>query len=428
VHSLQRKLLLAFLAVALVAVVVLGLLVSRATSGAFGDYLAGRETGHLSAMARMMDEMMGPGTGQAMLEQMVGPAERAYLVSVQSALWLAGGIAAVVAVALSLLLAHQIAAPARALTVAARRLAAGDLRQRVSVRSHDEIGDLANAFNALSEALARQESLRRQMAADIAHELRTPLAVIQANLEALLDGVRPLSTEAIADIHQETQLLARLIADLRDLSLAEAGQLPLRCELTDLGKLAQASGTRFAPQAKAKDVELVVEVANDLPPANVDPDRIAQVLRNVLDNALRYTPVGGMVTVCVEPGAQPETVQLTVRDTGPGIPAEHLPNIFERFYRADQARSRVAGGSGIGLAVVKQIVEAHGGRVWVASRPGQGATFGLVFPIASSHIRGHPENSATRRSDNAMVSRACSHEVEQRSDGRAAKISKFLGG
>ena len=386
-RSLRLKLVLAFLAVALLAVALLGLLAGRVATGAFGDYLAGGETRNTGAMARMMDEMMGAPSGQAMLEQMLGPAERAYLRSIQGALWLAGGVAALAAVAVSLLLARQIAAPVRALTAAARQVAAGDLEQRVAVRSTDELGELAGAFNALTAALAHHEMLRRQMVADIAHELRTPLAVIQANLEALVDGVRPLSTAAVADIHQDTQLLGRLIADLRDLSLAEAGQLPLRREVTDLGSLARSSVERFAPHAAAKGVRLAVEVETTPPPVDVDPDRIAQVLGNLLDNALRHTPAGGAVSVRVEQGKEARVVQVTVRDTGRGIAPEHLSNVFERFYRADGARSRRSGGSGIGLAVVKQLVEAHGGRVWVESVPGQGARFRFVLPTLAAPTR-----------------------------------------
>ncbi len=391
-RSLRAKLMLAFLGVALVAVGVLGLLVGRATSGAFEDYLIGRQTGDLSAMDQMMDEMMGPEASQAAMEQMLGPAERAYLASINSSLWLAGGLAALVAVALGLLFARQIAGPVRSLTTAARRLGAGDLDQRVSVRGRrDELGELAEAFNSMAEAVGRQEMLRRQMAADIAHELRTPLAVIQANLEAMLDGVRPLSAEEVADVHRETRLLSRLVTDLRDLSLAETGQLPLRKKLTDLSELVRTSVARFSAQAEEKGVRLDAEAADGKLSADVDPDRIAQVLGNLLDNALRHTPAGGEVMVCLQPGAQRDEVRVTVRDTGSGIPEEHLPNIFERFYRADRARTRTDGGSGIGLAVVRQLIEAQGGRVWAESQPGKGATFGFVLPAAK------PDAPATER-------------------------------
>ncbi len=385
--SLRAKLMLAFLGVALVAVGVLGLLVGRATSGAFEQYLIGRQTGDLSAMDQMMDDMMGPEASQAAMEQMLGPAERAYLEAINGSLWLAGLVAALVAVALGLLFARQISSPIRTLTSAARRLGAGDLDQRVPVRGRrDELGELAEAFNSMAEAVGRQEMLRRRMAVDIAHELRNPLAVIQANLEAMLDGVRPLSAEEVADVHWETQLLARLITDLRDLSLAETGQLPLRKELTDLTVLVRTSVARSSPRAEEKGVRLAVEAAEDLPRADVDPDRVVQVLGNLLDNALRHTLPGGGVMVRLEPGAQRDEVRVTVRDTGPGIPEEHLPNVFERFYRADRARTRTDGGSGIGLAVVKQLVEAHGGRVWAESQPGEGATFGFVLPAAKLDV------------------------------------------
>jgi len=395
-RSLRAKLMLAFLGVALVAVGVLGLLVGRATSGAFEQYLISRQTGDLSAMDGMMDEMMGQEASQAAMEQMFGPAERAYLEAVNGSLWLAGGLAALVAVTLGLMFARQISSPVRTLTSAARRLGAGDLDQRVPVHRRDELGELAEAFNSMAEAVGRQEMLRRQMAADIAHELRTPLAVIQANLEAMLDGIRPLSVEEVADVHRETQLLSRLVTDLRDLSLAETGQLPLRKELTDLTALVRMSVARFSSRAEEKGVRLVVEAAEDSPCADVDPDRVAQVFGNLLDNALRWTPPGGEAVVRLHPGAQRDEVRVTVRDTGPGIPEEHLPNVFERFYRADRARARTDGGSGIGLAVVKQLVEAHGGRVWAESRPGEGTAFGFVLPAANP---GTPETARPRNDE-----------------------------
>ena len=376
---------LAFLGVALVAVGALGLLVGRATSGAFEEYLISRQTGDLGGMDRMMDEMMGPEASRAAMEQMFGPAEEAYLEAINGSLWLAGLVAAMAAVGIGLLLARRISNPIRTLTSAARRLGAGDLEGRVPVRGRpDELGELAEAFNSMAEAIGRQEMLRRRMAADIAHELRNPLAIIQANLEAMLDGVRPLSAEEVAHVHRETRLLSRLVTDLRDLSLAEAGQLPLRKEPTDLAALVRTSVTRFSSRAQERDVRLAVEIAEDLPRAEVDPDRFDQVLGNLLDNALRHAPPGGEVVVRLERSAQRDEFRMTVHDTGSGIPEEHLPNVFERFYRADHARTRTeGGGSGIGLAVVKQLVEAHGGRVWAESRPGEGATFGLVLPAGA---------------------------------------------
>jgi signal transduction histidine kinase len=328
----------------------------------------------------MMDEMMGSAASQRMMERMVGPAEEAYLAAVQNALWISGLAAAVVAVALGLLFAYRITRPLGDLTAAARRMAAGDYEQRVPVRSDDEIGELASSFNIMAGAVENQERLRRQMAADIAHELRNPLAVIQGNLEAMLDGVRPLSKESVADAREETQLLSRLITDLRDLSLAEAGQLPLQRRPMDPGELARAVSGSFSPQATDKGVDLAVESPEDLPPVHADPDRISQVFGNLVENALRHTPHDGKVLLRLEPAETGEAVRATITDTGPGIPEEHLPNVFERFYRADRTRSRASGGSGIGLAVVRQLVEAHGGRVWVESPPGEGASFVMLLP------------------------------------------------
>jgi signal transduction histidine kinase len=230
---------------------------------------------------------------------------------------------------------------------------------------------------------------RRQLVADIAHELRTPLSVIQANLEAMQDGVLPVDAEQIASLREETLLLSRLVADLRLLSLAEAGQLKLDLAAADLGDLVQRAVDRLRPEAEARGIALVAEVAAGLSPVPVDASRFNQIVGNLVDNALRYTPRGGRIVVAtglVNPStgglrlqgafgpAAPEgsqapapTPAVTVTDTGSGIAPEDLPHVFDRFYRADKSRSRAGGGSGLGLAIVKQLVEAHGGRVWAES-------------------------------------------------------------
>jgi signal transduction histidine kinase len=248
-------------------------------------------------------------------------------------------------------------------------IASGDLNQRVSVLSKDELGDLADTFNHMAESLEKAQAQRQQFLADVAHELRTPLAVIQANTEGMQDDVLPLDLEQVNAIHAQTLLLGRLINDLRLLSLAEAGELRLECQEANLGELLQKAVDHFQPQCAQKRVSLSRSVEPDLPEASIDLDRINQVLNNLISNALRYTPEGGMITLGAKRGESRTTaeIQISVSDTGPGIPLESLPWVFDRFYRADKSRTRASGGSGLGLAIVKQLVEAHHGRVWAES-------------------------------------------------------------
>ncbi|HXF61035.1 MAG TPA: ATP-binding protein [Caldilineaceae bacterium] len=307
-----------------------------------------------------------------------------FLAAVNRAAWLAAALVTGLAVALGLLLFRQIVSPVRAVTTAAERIAAGELEQRVPVTTQDEIGQLARSFNQMADALARDRQLRRQMIADIAHELRTPVSVIQSNLEAMLDGVLPTDSQEIASLHEETVLLARLINDLRLLSLADAGQLKLERKPTDLGALAERLVSHLHTQAEAHQVSLTVETPPNLPPVPADPDRLGQIITNLVSNALRHTPPGGHITLrahCQPDGPAPAVV-VQVADTGSGIAPDDLPHIFERFYRADKSRSRAGGGSGIGLALVKHLVEAHGGHIEVESQVGQGTTFSFTLPLA----------------------------------------------
>jgi signal transduction histidine kinase len=297
--------------------------------------------------------------------------------------WQSTLAASMMALVVGLALFRQIVSPIRAVTLAAQRVAAGELDQRVPVRTRDEIGQLAGAFNQMADSLARNQQLRRNMIADIAHELRTPLSVIQGNLEAMLDGVLPMESQEIASLHEETMMLSRLVADLRLLSLAEAGQLSLERTAVDIPALVHRVVEPLRLQAEAHDVMLVLEMAADLPVVQLDADRIGQVLSNLLHNALRYTPAGGRITVrAFRPPLETghDAVVIEVADTGSGIAAEDLPYVFERFYRADKSRARSSGGSGIGLALAKQLVEAHGGRIQVASTVGEGATFSFALP------------------------------------------------
>jgi signal transduction histidine kinase len=305
-----------------------------------------------------------------------------FLQQVNRAILLAVLAASVAALLLGGLLTWTMIRPLRQLTQAAEAISEGDLVQRVNVQAGDEIGDLAAAFNQMSDRLARAERLRRQMTADIAHELRTPLSVIQGNVEALQDGVFPLTADSLEPIRAKTNLLTRLVEDLRQLTLAETGQLPLDKTQTDLAALAERTLADFQAAAASKQISLQTSSAPDLPLVAVDPQRIEQVLVNLLSNALRHTPVGGRIEVDV--GVENGRVRLTISDTGPGLSAEEAANVFERFYRVDQGRTREenGGGSGLGLAVARSIVEAHGGQIGVDSTPGQGAAFWFTLPVS----------------------------------------------
>ena len=304
-----------------------------------------------------------------------------FLQQVNRSILLAVLIASGAALLLGGLLTWTMIRPLRQLTSAAEAISEGNLNQRVNVRTGDEIGDLAAAFNQMSGRLAHAEHLRRQMTADIAHELRTPLSVIQGNVEALQDGVFPLTADSLEPIRAKTELLTRLVEDLRQLTLAETGQLSLDKTPTDLAALTERTLADFQAAAESKKITLHTKQAPGLPLTAVDPQRIEQVLVNLLSNALRHTPAGG--SIVVEIGVNDGHVRLTVSDTGSGISAEEAANVFERFYRVDKGRTREGngGGSGLGLAVARSIIKAHAGQIGVDSTPGQGAAFWFTLPV-----------------------------------------------
>ena len=318
------------------------------------------------------------------------PQKEAFLVGIKRTLLLAAVVAGLAAVLLTVGLSRRILRPVETLTAAARRMEKGDLSQRVEVQSNDEIGELARAFNAMSDGLTRLEELRRNMVTDVAHELRTPLSNIRGYLEALQDGVVEPKREVVDSLHEEAMLLNRLVDDLQELALAEAEQLRLERKPVGPADLVNKATDAARAQAAAQGISLRADLPDDLPLVDADPQRIEQVLGNLLSNALTHTPSGGEVVVaarrCPElvEGAKESEVELSVRDTGEGIPPEHLPYIFERFYRADRSRSRVTGGTGLGLAIARQLVEAHGGRITVKSQVGQGAAFTFTLPVAES--------------------------------------------
>lgn len=314
---------------------------------------------------------------------------------VNRAIWLAALAAGGVALLVGGLFAYGLVQPLRRLTAAAAAIARGDLAQRVPVNSNDEIGSLATAFNAMAADLEKAERLRREMTADIAHELRNPLAVLQGNLEAVMDGVLPPTAENMQPLLDQTRLLSRLVDDLRTLALADAGQLGLHRAPSDPAVLARSALAQFAPQAEAKNVTLSSEIPAGLPTVVLDPERFAQVLGNLLSNAIRHTPPGGVVSletsVVNRPSARGRVrdgdwLLTTVRDTGPGVAPEALPHLFDRFYRADRSRSRIDGGTGLGLAIARQLVEAHGGEIWAESTSA-GATFSFTIPVGNNIAR-----------------------------------------
>ncbi len=307
------------------------------------------------------------------------PAEEEFLSSAKNSALLGGGIASGIAILLSIILISQVLSPLRILTRATERIASGDLSHRVLLKAHDEFGRLGNSFNRMVEHLSRSEKVRKTMTADIAHELRTPVTIIQGNLEAILDGVYAPDSETISPIYEETLHLGKLIDDLRDLALAEAGELRLSKERTDIVALANQVAETVNVSLDSEP-RVVVIAPQKTPAINIDSMRIRQVLGNLLSNAVRYTPEGMEIRLEIEETER--MLLMRVIDNGPGISEEEIPHLFERFYRGDEARTRAAGGSGLGLAIAKQWVEAHGGKITASNRLEGGACFTIILPIS----------------------------------------------
>ncbi|MEZ4594447.1 MAG: ATP-binding protein [Chloroflexota bacterium] len=333
-----------------------------------------------------------PGDGTAFTEEVItlpllevlapSPTEAlglSFLTEVQSAADSAVVAAGVASLVLGTIIFWQITRPLSQMRRASQALAAGEANVRVPVRSQDELGKVAEAFNQMASKISEQEQLRRQMVADVAHELRTPLTVMQANLEAMLDGLLEPNPTELQELNDEVHRLSRLIDDLRLLSLADSGQLSLALQKVDVRELTATVVARLAPLAESSGVKLVDDAPTQPLFVQADADRIQQALTNLVANGIRHTPEGGRVRVTAV--REQATIHLSVIDSGPGIPAEDLPNVFDRFWRGDKSRSRHSGGSGLGLAIVKQIVELHQGRVSVLSPSGSGAVFTISLPV-----------------------------------------------
>lgn len=305
--------------------------------------------------------------------------------SIRSQLFINSAYLFAFALMLSFLLSRSISRPVTELTQATQAVATGNLDARVSTGHAGEFGELAEAFNTMAAELQRADELRRNMTADVAHELRTPLSVIRGKLEGVIDGIYPANEEHLAPILEETAVLTHLVEDLRLLAQAEAGQLRLDRRPTDMGDLLRDAYVNFTPQAEDQHITLGLDLPETLPRVSADWRRISQVLGNLINNALQHTPPGGHIRLSAE--SRKGHAAISVSDTGVGIPPEARPYIFERFWRGDKARVRTEyGGSGLGLAIVKQIVELHGGRIHVASESGHGATFTFTLPYAEEKV------------------------------------------
>jgi signal transduction histidine kinase len=305
--------------------------------------------------------------------------QNAFVNLVNRAFVAALGVSLLVAVLLSWVTARRILRPVQTLTTAARQMGQGDLSARVTVQGKDELAELGQSFNQMAADLAHQAELRRHLAADVAHELLTPLTAVRGHLEAVQDGLLEPTPEVINSLYDEVMLLDKLIADLQELSLAEAGQLHLDVQPVSLVDVVMGAVTAVAPQLIARDLTLTTHLPDNLPLIELDVRRMGQVFRNLLGNAIKYSEPGGQLTITVSQSG--DELLVSVRDTGVGIAPEHLPYVFDRFYRADPSRARDTGGSGLGLAIVKGVVEAHHGRVWAESEPGVGSIFTVSLPL-----------------------------------------------
>jgi len=370
-RHLVVKLLLSYLVVILFGVAIQVAAVELVIPGAYQRHMANMQ----GAMAGMMGN---PANQQTMFSN--------FRSGVNEALAVAAAASSLAALVVSIMISQRVVAPVQAITRASLRLADGHFEERVQVRPDsqdhaDELARLAHAFNQMAERLENTEQIRRQLLGDVSHELRTPLTAIKGYMEALVDGVLPAEPATFELVEREADRLQRLVNDLQELSRVEAGAFELDRRSISLAELAQTALQRLERLYQQKKIGLSAHVQPDLPAVQGDLERLLQVLMNLLNNAWQYTPEGGQVNLgVILEGAE---VVVTVTDNGIGIPAEHIPNLFTRFYRVDKSRSRQeGGGSGIGLTIARYLVEAHGGRIWAESAgAGQGSTFRFAIPV-----------------------------------------------
>ena len=385
-QHLGWKIFISYLFVILVGIFILAASVKFAIPSAFDR--------HMVAMIPMMGDsgmgMMGAGNSHE------GDLYINFSNAVNEALMVAAFAAFITALVVSWFVSRQVVIPVREIMAASQHIAEGHYNERVDIpgdlNDADELAQLALSFNRMAERLYQTESMRRQLIGDVSHELRTPLTTIKGSMEGLIDGVLLPTPETFQGIHQEADRLQRLVADLQELSRIESGVVPLNLNSLDLSHTITAIAHHLHRQFDEKSVTLRLDIPPKLPLVKADKDRILQVLTNLVGNALQYTPSGGQVIIkgretSAKAHHQLDTgnwVLVIVQDNGIGIPVEHIQNLFARFYRVDKSRSRVGGGSGVGLTIAKHLIEAHGGRIWAASSgAGEGSLFAFALPVIS---------------------------------------------
>ncbi|MBI5950843.1 MAG: HAMP domain-containing protein [Chloroflexi bacterium] len=381
------KLFLSYFVVILVGMFVIGIITNLTTPAAYARHLlfmeqqmGGSGMGQGQGMGMGQGEGLGFGQGQGQGSGMMGSFYQNFRNTFNEALVVAVIAASIVALAVSYVFSRSILAPVQVMKNASLRIAEGHYDERVEMRGEDELHQLAGSFNKMAEQLEQVETMRRRLIGDVAHELRTPLTAIKGSAEALMDGVLPASAETYSQIHAEAERLSRLVEDLQELSRVESRAVQLNIHSADSTSLIQTVTKRLQHQFDEKRVTLTLSLPHDPILVLADEDRIIQVLTNLIGNALQYTPSNGTVTVSIE--RNKNEARISIRDTGYGIPAEHLKHIFDRFYRVDKSRSRAHGGSGIGLTIAKHLVEAHGGKIWAESDgENKGSVFVFTLPL-----------------------------------------------
>lgn len=381
-HSVRNKMMVSTFLLILICALVVIYICSQQMETHFFQYLqdpsalAGQGGQAAGGYGRGMGRgMMGGGMGMGGMHHrmMLGAAERTFVESYHKSLWWIGFLFAGMGLVVSYFLSGNITRPLRQLSQAAEKIRQGHLKQEVPVETQDEVGQLAAVFNQMSAELAANESNRQEFLANIAHELKTPLAVLQGHLESMLDGVEEPEPEKLFSMQEEVMRLTRLVGDLRDLSLAQVHQLELHLQPVDLGEKAERAAELLEPLLEEKRLHFVKKMAPSLPMRQLDPDRVNQILYNLITNAIRYTHPGTAILLQTEPVGK--RVRLIIADEGPGIAPEDLDHIFEQFYRGDKSRNRASGGSGIGLSLAKSFVEAQGGTITARNRREGGAEF-----------------------------------------------------